>query len=142
MRERWKRVRESKAYQRASAAWGWWGWIEDHVGRLVLLFIAGTLVVGVGQFVWGSLMGGWPQYAIYLTTLGTITAGLLLVMLAILVSRSQVVIKNMLETTAVAIAPTITAIPASTDWMGVPWKIKDTRARPFCPRPDTETCHS
>lgn len=94
MRTRLASLRESNAYQRSAWAWRWWGWVESHVGRLALLFGIGAAAVTGSQFVWGQFMSDWPGYALYLTTLASITAGAVLVVLAVIASRGQVAIQN------------------------------------------------
>lgn len=89
-----RRIQTSNAYRPVAWAWRWWGWFEDHLGRVAsLVIVLGALGTGF-QFVWGRFVSDWPGYALYLTTLASVTAVFVVVLLTVIASRGQLVIQN------------------------------------------------
>jgi hypothetical protein len=122
-----------------SRSWAILGWLPDLLGRVTLVIAAVVFILSVAQFVWGVVMGGWPSYALYMTTILTVGMGALLVMVAALIGRGQVVVNLQSTASASADAPPAaqqTTVFASlrTEWAGLKWRYLGRRITAFCPR--------
>lgn len=131
MREQWHRVRNSPAYQRLSLVWRWWGIAGEQYGRFTLLTAVVLALVALGQFLWGAVLRDWPPYALYMTTMLTLGVGALVVLVATLAARGQVIVN--IGTTTDAPAAIDPGPPLETRWAGVRWRWNAGRVVALCP---------